>query len=245
MEVKKQIVQRKSLTKKKIKLAWFSTLGKTKQDRLDFGAAMPPGFDNPRCQECGLCTQTFDPFTYPKIGKGKYVFVVNQPTEEEAYEGEMGKLKDGKYPGRERTVLQKYIADKLLGLKPRDYSIIPSVLCRAEGGKKPGVTSLSMCRPFVLQAIGKIKADGLRIVAMGVEAASQMFQTQVKLKDHIGEGFDNPLGQVTVTYSPNMVFVQDLSEGGYKIGTLDVIKTHVKRFINEEPNEEFPKMEVM
>lgn len=227
----------------KIKWAWFSSLGKTVQDRLDIGAKMPPGMDNPRCERCGLCSSTYFPFTFPNL-KGSTVFVVTSPTEEEAYEGEVG----GEKAGRERTVLRKYVAEPL-GLRPQDYSIVPSVLCKPPPRKKVLKSNTDMCSPFVFAMLdklkGKKKAKPLRIIAMGKEAAAQVFQTPVTLKDHIGETRETPAGETTVTYSPGMVLVPDLKDGGYKIGVLDVIRRHVARFVNREPNQKFPKMKVL
>ncbi len=223
------------LNKTKVKWAWFSTLFKTKQEQLDYGATWSPSPDNPRCQECQLCSQTYYPFTFPKLA-GNAVFVVSAPTEDESYDSSVSDS-----GGRERTILAKYVMGKL-GFKSQDFSIVPAVFCRPPTGKVL-TKHLQMCRPFVHHLVKRIKGPR-RIVAMGVEAATQMLQTSVTLKERIGETVSTPLGEVTVTYSPGSVLVPDLDDGGYKMGMLDVIRCHVERFVTREPNKEFPNLEV-
>jgi uracil-DNA glycosylase len=164
--------------------------------------------------------------------------MVGPPTPEESYDGEMGR-------GRERLVLTKYVVDGLLD--EHEYSIVPAVLCRAaKGPVKPTTIQLAACRPFIAHLLQRIKSkQSLRIIAMGVEAAAQALQRAVTLKDYVGHTVITPLGDITVTYSPGTVLVQDAQEGGLRVGMLDVIKAHVRRFVRREPAKEFPPMEIL
>lgn len=204
----------------------------TKEQKLAIttGAQYAPYSTNPRCLHCGLCDVAYNPYVFPKLD-GPIVLVTSVPTLEEERHGQMG-------IGREATLIENHLV-------PPDttYSVLPTVLCRPVNGK-PTVKQVEMCRPFINKLFNRIKGSK-KVIAMGVDAAKAVLQRPVTLKEEVGEVLTSLFGPTTVTYSPSMVFSTDIHDGGYKIGTVDVIRTHIARFVNEVPNETFPDMEVL
>lgn len=211
----------------------------TQAELLDKASSSPPDYDNLRCQKCELCHSSYRPFTFPLI-RGHIVFIVSTPNEKEEADGSMGS-------GFEYTVIENHIA-KPLGLAAKDFSVFSSVLCRPmdRRGKKvsPKKKQADMCRPFINHLLQRVKSPR-KIIAMGATAAKAVLMRDVELKDEIGYVYKTNFGPVALTYSPGVMLQKSADEEGFKVGYLDVIREHVRRFVFDIKPQEFPSMEIV
>lgn len=111
----------------------------------------------PACAECRLHSSCSEPFLQPYVPEdwtGDYLFVV-----EVSREGEDGVGRGGLFLGeRERAIMKSVL--KRSGIAKDQVAFYPVLRCRPmlKGSKKPRMQSLRACRPFLIRAIGQLKA---------------------------------------------------------------------------------------
>lgn len=200
-------------------------------------ATQPPSHENPRCETCGLCRSTYNPFVFPMIN-GSTVFLISTPTQDDEVAHTLGN-------GFEASVILNHICKPLM---IKDVSIFSATLCRPPDrrGRKvdPLKRQIDMCRPFVNHLLHRVPRPR-KIIAMGGVAASMILNRPVTIKEEVGYVHASNFGNVTVTYSPSVLLQENPNEGGMQIGYLTMIREHVRRFILDLPHVEFPPMEVV
>lgn len=132
------------------------------------------GPQRPACMECGLhrsCQEPFLPPYVPKDWSGK-VLLVMEPSEA----GEKQYSRDGVYlSDMERTKLKEVLCQS--DLTKKDIAFSPVLRCRPvlTGSKKPKMTSLRACRPFLLRTLSQLKPA--HVVALGESAVKACVNT--------------------------------------------------------------------
>lgn len=199
-----------------------------KGDILREGLKAPPGYDNPRCQNCKLATQSYAPFIAP-IMQGPWVFVLPAPSMNEM---ELGQ-------GYEwRIVEQIYRA---AGLKDHEVTLATITRCSPMVKKSIGKTARNMCQSFLFQSLNHL-TEPVRIIAMGADAAQSFVADYKSFDDLVGLQFDTVHGDVLVTYSPREYF-HEQRDYVLNVGVLDAIQRHVNRFVRSLGWYEFKKLE--
>lgn len=110
----------------------------------------------PACAECALHEACDTPFIKPYIPEdwsGTFLFIV-----EVSKDGERGASRSG-VPLGEREILALRDVCRLAGISRRDVALHPVLRCRPNlsGSKKPKITTIRACRPFLLRAIQELK----------------------------------------------------------------------------------------
>ena len=110
----------------------------------------------PACSECSLHARCNEPFLTPFVPDdwtGDYLFVVEVSREGEDNIGHGG-LPLGV---NERTVLKRCLGES--SLEKNQVAFVPVLRCRPilKGSKKPKMSSLRACRPFLIRVIHQLK----------------------------------------------------------------------------------------
>ena len=190
---------------------------------------MLPGRDNTHCIACKLYLKSYAPFQVPMLVGGKVVYIVGRPP-------------NPRHVSRDYAYF-RYLSMQL-GVRRQDMSIIPAVLCEPSL-VSPGIVARRQCRPMVLDYI-PVVADR-KVIAFGADAAKALTRDETLVFDDVlGTVMDVPcFGEVLVTYSIGELFRHTVNDGDYHHGYHQAIVSHARRFIANEPRQEFPPMTIV
>ena len=119
------------------------------------------------CVKCGLCSNP-SPFVegyVPDGYTGEYLFILDYPHMEFARSG-------NPYEGMTGELLRAAMQDA--GLRKKQVAVMPALRCQPllTGSKKPKITSLRACAPFLYRALHQLRAP--RVLALGEAAAKAL-----------------------------------------------------------------------
>ena len=195
-----------------------------KDDILREGLKAPPGYDNPRCQNCKLATQSYSPFIAP-VMQGPWVFVLPAPSLNELALGQ----------GYEwRIVEQIYRA---AGLEDHEVTLATITRCAPMVKKTAGKTARTMCQSFLFLSLNHL-TEPVRIIAMGADVAQSFVANYKSFDDLVGRQFDTVHGDVLVTYNPREYF-HEQRDYVLNVGVLDAIQRHVRGFVESSDWHQF------
>lgn len=135
------------------------------------------------CVKCGLCSSP-SPFVegyVPDGYTGEYLFIIDYPHMEFARTG-------NPYEGMTGELLRAAMQDA--GLRRKQVAVMPALRCQPllTGSKKPKITSLRACAPFLYRALHQLQAP--RVLALGEAAAKSLLNSSkppriVKLRGRV------------------------------------------------------------
>lgn len=135
------------------------------------------------CVKCGLCSNP-SPFVegyVPDGYTGEYLFILDYPHMEFARTG-------NPYEGMTGEVLRDAMQDA--GLRRKQVAVMPALRCQPllTGSKKPKITSLRACAPFLYRALHQLQAP--RVLVLGEAAAKSLLNSSrpariVKLRGRV------------------------------------------------------------
>ena len=135
------------------------------------------------CVKCGLCSNP-SPFVegyVPDGYTGEYLFIIDYPHMEFARTG-------NPYEGMTGELLRAAMQDA--GLRRKQVAVMPALRCQPllTGSKKPKITSLRACAPFLYRALHQLQAP--RVLVLGEAAAKSLLNSSkpariVKLRGRV------------------------------------------------------------
>ena len=135
------------------------------------------------CVKCGLCSNP-SPFVegyVPDGYTGEYLFIIDYPHMEFARTG-------NPYEGMTGELLRAAMQDA--GLRRKQVAVMPALRCQPllTGSKKPKITSLRACAPFLYRALHQLRAP--RVLVLGEAAAKSLLNSSkpariVKLRGRV------------------------------------------------------------